>query len=97
LELESTKQWLIFGNKIMRIILEGSTRIHIISAYAPTAEADLAEKERFSETLELLYKAIQKHEICYLGGDFNAKIIELSEVEEETYGRFEFHFRGYER
>jgi exonuclease III len=48
--------------------------IHLLVAYAPTAEADEAEKTEFYNALEnAIWEA--RHELLIILGDFNARLL----------------------
>ena len=55
--------------------MEGSINIHIIAAYAPTADALDKDKEAFYVTLSQTRQTLPKQDVQITGGDFNAKLI----------------------
>ncbi|XP_055385015.1 uncharacterized protein LOC129614453 [Condylostylus longicornis] len=64
--------------------------ISIISAYAPTENADEEEKENFYENLSNLCETMSSYDTLILMGDFNAKIGREDHIQ-KIAGRFSLH------
>lgn len=76
------------GDRLLHLVLRSTCKLHIVAAHAPTSPHDTTDKELFYKDLESkILRKIPKHEMLILGGDMNAKIIELSEEEEDIFGR----------
>ena len=67
--------------------------IHFVSVYAPPADHKLQKKEAFYD--ELSQTIAQLHGIIYIGGDFNARLYEILEHEEEVLGQNIVLRKGY--
>ena len=71
----------------MMVTLKGKTNINIISAYAPPSNAPETEKESFYVSFTTLIRRLKNHDVTIIGGDFNAKLIELNEEEQKIFGK----------
>ena len=77
---------------MIKMKIRGKIDIYIISAYAPTAEAQEEDKDKFYDELK---KHINKHKIggvTYVGADMNAEIKEPGDSPSDGIGE---HIFGY--
>jgi exonuclease III len=66
---------------VCKISLKGKFHnIPIISAYAPTEDAEELDKDKFYDELDSLNENINRHDMLFIMGDFNAKIGREAEV-----------------
>lgn len=73
------------NGRVMYITLNAAGgKIAFIAAYAPTAQANTEQKEKFYDTLTNAIGETQA--IYYIGGDFNARIWNRREGEKEQIG-----------
>ncbi|BFY99382.1 hypothetical protein BsWGS_02422 [Bradybaena similaris] len=76
-----------FNDRIITIRLKGQpTNVTIVQVYAPTAEADIDEREQFYNTIQTVIDQIPSNDILFIMGDFNAKVGE--EITQNVTGRF---------
>ena len=72
------KQWRSWGSRIVKATLGGSnkktSRVHILSCYAPTFAASRAEKDSFFDDLQQALDEIPPNELYVMLGHFNARV-----------------------
>ena len=72
------EQWRAWGSRIVKATLGGgnqnSTRIHILSCYAPTFGASRTEKDLFFDHLQEALDEVPPNETYIVLGDFNARV-----------------------
>ena len=63
------------NDRIISVRFQGKPfNILVIQAYAPTCNTEEAEVERFYEDLQDLLELTAKKDICFIIGDWNAKV-----------------------
>ena len=71
----SLLSWNPVSNRIISARLQGpQAKTTIIQAYAPTEDADDADKDSFYEELAIELRRTPRHDFVILAGDFNAQI-----------------------
>ena len=79
------------NNRMLELRINGDLPVSIISIYAPQAGRPEEEKTTFYETLNEVIAKVPKKGPYIIMGDFNAKIQEPdNEEEEEGFGQFTF-------
>ena len=73
--------------RTMTSTLRNVNQFNIIAAYAPTSAAAEENKEKIYNNLAKTVKSFPKHEFTIIGGDFNAKLIELTDEEKQIFGQ----------
>ena len=72
---KSLMEWEPVNNRIIRARLYSKfTKMTIVQCYAPTEEADDAEKDEFYAQLQGVLESVPKHDILLVMGDLNAKV-----------------------
>ena len=74
------------NSRIMEMTVDAAKPITIINAYAPTAEKESEEKEKFYEEIK---RAIDrnKHNVVIAAGDWNARLVKTRDGENDIMGK----------
>ena len=62
------------NSRVLKATFKGNPETTIICCYSPTNVDDMTKREEFYDELNGVVKAIPKHHILLIGGDFNAKL-----------------------
>ena len=85
------EQWRSWGSRIIKATLGGgsrkTSRLHILSCYAPTFAASRAEKDNFFNYLQEALDEIPPNETYVILGDFNARVGSRDLAEEDYWGK----------
>ena len=82
---EFIKDVIPHNHRLLEVQLEGTIPTTLVSAYAPQAGRPQAEKTEFYETLTMIVQKINKKGPYLLLGDWNARLQEAENEEEEQW------------
>ena len=80
-------EWKPVSERIMTVRLESKfARATVIVCYAPTNAAEEGTKEEFYEQLQATVRAVDRHDVIIMGGDFKAKVGSENSGREQCMG-----------
>ena len=81
------QQWKAWSSRCVSAVLQAdkrpSSRVHLVSCYAPTRAARREDKDAFFQDLERIIASVPSGELYVVLGDFNARIRSRESVGEE--------------
>ena len=81
------QQWKPWSSRCVSAVLQvdkrPSSRVHLVSCYAPTRAGSREDKDAFFQDLECIIASVPSGEIYVLLGDFNACVESRESVNEE--------------
>ena len=85
------QQWKSWGSRLVKVILitgsKESSKLHVLSCYAPTFTASREAKDGFYDDLQLALSEIPTREPYILLGDLNARVGSRDARDEEQWER----------
>ena len=71
---KSLLEWQPFGPRLLKARFNSKfAKLSVVSCYAPTEEADDADKDDFYEQLQAIIEKVPAHDMLLVIGDFNAR------------------------